>query len=239
MSPRNTAQLAQRQIQQWYLCRQARIDDAYPAPPLHANITISRQLGCGARCLAESLAERLGMLVHGASLIDTIARDKGLSRNIVSQLDERTRSELDIWVEGILHRRLFSHSEFHVALTRTVSTLASAGGSIFLGRGANMIIDPATCLRLRVVASPETRIDNIITAAGAFRAEARNMIVESDRQRREFMQRFFGIDLDDPLYYDLMINMDRFSCGDAVEMVIDTMTRQGLLRRRQEAAQSA
>ena len=230
MAPTTTAQLAQRQIHQWNLAC-SRLDPGETSPrPVRPNITISRRLGSGARKLAEHLSRRRGMMIHGSSLVDAIARDKGLKREMVAQLDETTRSGVDIWVEGILNRRLFSHSEFHVALAKTIRTLATCGHSIFLGRGANMILDPEHCLRLRVVASHETRLSNVIDATGVKLDEALTMIEESDAGRCDFMRRFFGVELDDPLYYDLVINMDCFtleSAGDLILSALDDRNRPG------------
>jgi cytidylate kinase len=144
---------------------------------------------------------------------------------------------VNIWVEGILHRRLFSHSEFHVALTRTISAMASIGGSIFLGRGANMIVDPELCLRLRVVASMETRLRNVIERTAATETEAMDLIQESDKGRNDFMQRFFDVGLDDPLNYDVVLNMDRFSCESATDLVVAVMEQRGLLEHRLREAE--
>ncbi len=210
MTVHNIEELIQRQFRQWELYRQMQREkeEAEDGPSLPV-ITISRELGAGARGLADALARRLDLQIHGISLIDHIAQDKNLERRIVDRLDESVCSRIDLWVQGILNRRLFMHDEYHLALVKAVKMLAANGGVLILGRGANVILEDACSLRLRVVASIETRIRNVMAYEGVDADAARDMIHESDDKRTAFLRETFHVEVDDPHHYDLALNTDR------------------------------
>lgn len=211
MTVHNIEELIQRQFRQWELYRKMRRDpDRDEPPPPRPVITISRELGAGARVLAHELAQRLDLQIHGISLIDQIARDKNLERRFVDQLDENTCSRIDLWVQGILNRRLFMHDEYHLALAKTVRMLSANGGVVIIGRGANVILSDTASLRIRVTAGMPTRIANVMRYEKVDAATAEGLIADSDRNRRAFMQTAFQIDPDDPRQYDLSLNTDRF-----------------------------
>jgi cytidylate kinase len=51
------------------------------------------------------------------------------------------------------------------------------------------------------------------------RKEAERLIRESDRNTAEFVQKIFGRDVDDPLGYDLVLNLDLLMEDAAVSAV--------------------
>ncbi|MGB3562507.1 MAG: cytidylate kinase family protein, partial [Thermoanaerobaculia bacterium] len=50
--------------------------------------------------------------------------------------------------------------------------------------------------------------------------KARAEIARIEKERAEFLQRHFGIGADDPLRYDIMINLERFSHQQAVDLIL-------------------
>jgi cytidylate kinase len=228
MPPRSVEHLIQRQIHHWNRYRAllqlaAEPEKVRPRP----TITISRELGSGARLLAGALAERLDLQIHGFSIIDEIARDRNLERRVLEQLEESKRSEIEVWVQGALGRRLFSHEQYHVALVKAVRTLAALGGVVILGRGAHIIL--ADCaLRVRVTASVETRARTVMAYEGIDLETARRRIAESDAARSSFLTRVFGDDAQDARRFDLVINTDRIPPARVVEIVMQSLETRGI-----------
>ncbi len=215
------------QMRLWQILEDLRRETGPDAPaPRRPVITLSRQLGSDHDEVARGLATRLGLQVHGRSLIEAVARDEGLERRVAESLDERTRNELDIWVESLLDRRLFSHDVFHAALVKVVRGLASHGGVIFVGRGANFILEETDCLRVRVIASLETRIERVAGDRGVDVDEAARLIDESDGERAAFVRKLFHADWNDPEGYDLVLNTDR----QAPELLVDVVVEAGRAR---------
>ena len=213
--------LIQRQLNQWSRIREllSSAKDPSRVRPL-PTITISRQLGAGARELADNLARRLDLQVYGHEIIERIAQDAHLSRDIVAQLDERVVSGIDTWVRGILNQRMFMRDDYHLALVKTIHTLAAHGGVVFLGRGANLILEERADLRLRVAASDEVRIANLQRYYAIDAHEAQRRMEASDSARDGFVRKLFHREVDDPLQYDLILVTDRIDGDGLVEIVL-------------------
>lgn len=214
-----TDRLIQRQINHWNRLREFLKDDEEQGPVKTGPvITISRMSGSGGRTLATSLAERLGITLHDQSLVDRIARDRNLAKSVVAHLDENAISQAELWVRGVLNQRIFLKDEYHTALVGIVTKLAAAGNVVFLGRGANLILGENTTLRIRVVASRPTRLARITRRTGLSRAEARALLMETDRNRKEFIRRVFKVDPNAPEHFDLVLNSDRMTPEGMLEM---------------------
>ena len=229
MCPTTIERIIDKQVRVWEMSRELLVEsrggDGGRRRPV---VTVSRQLGSCHGELARGLADRLGLQIHGRDIIDEIAADKGLERRLVEVLDERTRSEMKIWMSGLLNRRLFSHDEFAMALAKTVKAIASLGGVVLVGRGANWILDESECMRVRVVAPMDRRVANIVREEGVGADEAAEMIAESDEERAAFVRRIFHADWEDPLAYDMVLNTDYMDLDRVVEVVTAGMAAKGM-----------
>jgi cytidylate kinase len=227
--PLSIERILDHQVRLWHILSELDHETGSEAPaPLRPVFTLSRQLGCDHDVIARGLAARLGLQVHGRSLIDAVARDEGLKQRVAESLDERTRSELDIWVESLLDRRLFSHDVFHMALVRVVRTLANHGGMVFIGRGANLILEGTDCLRIRIIASRDTRVAKVARFLRVDAKTAIRMIDESDRKRTAFIRKLFRADWSDPEAYDIVLNTDLLKPVRLVDVIIETARARGL-----------
>ena len=217
-----TEMLIQRQINRWNSLREFLKDDPAPVPPGPQGpvITVSRLVGSGGRILAEGLAERLGLELQDQSLMEKIARDKKLEQTLLAQLDEAGINQADLWVRGVLNQRIFMRDQFHGALVQTVTRLAARGGVVFLGRGANLILGENATLRIRVVASRQNRLDRLRNRLEISRAEARAILVETERKREEFIRKVFKEDPGRSENFDLTLNSDRFEPEALLEIAL-------------------
>lgn len=189
-------------------------------PPLLRVITVSRETGSGGRELATRLAKRLGFELIDRQIVDKLSLDTGARERLVASLDERTRSAVGLWVEGILTGRYLDHSEYANALCRSVTTLAEHGDSVIIGRGANVILGPRGGLHVRVIAPPEVRVQNLMRHLGMEPREAREHIDRSDEERRRFYAEILNADIDNPNDYHLVINTARVGLDSAEELVM-------------------
>ena len=156
----------------------------------HPIITVSRQLGSGGTELAELVADRLGYTLFDKEVIDVVAREAGVQREIVEGLDERTRNGIEQWVDGVLHRRIVTSQDFVRSLVKVLITVARTGSAVVVGRGANFILAGEPALHVRVVAGEEYRLRRLMRIQGIDRKEAGPMLEKADRERSEFVQRY-------------------------------------------------
>jgi cytidylate kinase len=217
-----TETLIQRQINRWNSLREFLKDEpeSQTEAPKGPVITVSRLIGSGGRTLAEGLADRLGLELQDQSLMDTIAQDKKLSQSLLARMDETGINQADLWVRGVLNQRIFLRDQFHGALAETISRLATLGGIVFLGRGANLILREQATLRIRLVASHQIRLDRIRERLEISRAEARAILIETERKRDEFIRKVFKEDPGRPENFDLTINTDRLDPEAVLEMAL-------------------
>jgi cytidylate kinase len=76
-------------------------------------------------------------------------------------------------------------------------------------------------LRVHVTAAPKTRVRRMwITNKLLSEDEHARYVVESDRQRQKYLQKFYGVAEELPTHYDLVINTDVLELERAVAAVL-------------------
>jgi len=186
-------------------------------------IAISRDLGTGGRFIAEKLACCLNYKLYDKEIIELIARERKIHKELIETLDERTRSNLELWFEGIIKGKMIQASEYITTLAKVIRSLAELGGVILLGRASNIILGEGGGLRLRIIAPLEYRIKNLVKYEHYSEDKARETIKKTDSERSQFLKTYFNSNIADPLNYDLVINRACFSSIDTIVKIITDM----------------
>ncbi|HOK53435.1 MAG TPA: cytidylate kinase-like family protein [Armatimonadota bacterium] len=189
-----------------------------PPPEPGPVITISRQLGSGSRQVAQRLVERLGWSLWDKDLVDAIAKDADVDRWIVETFDEKTISEIDVLARTLTGQYEFGGFMYGQHLAKVLLAVARHGYAIILGRGANFLLTGA--LNIRLVASEEVRITNLMDYGELSREEALDRIRQTDKERADFIRKVYLKDIEDPLAYDVVITVDNFGIEGAVEIIL-------------------
>jgi cytidylate kinase len=192
-----------------------------PAPDAgpHFTIALSREVGAGGTSVGAAVGERLGWPVYDHELIERIAAQMHLRTSLLESVDERRRSWLLEAVEAFSSGRTVSESAYVRHLVETVLSLGTHGDCVIVGRGAALVLPPATTLRVRLIAEMEDRIRNMSRERGLSHQDAANLIDALDRERVRFSRDHFRKDVTDPSQYDLVLNTSRVSyaaCADIV-----------------------
>lgn len=203
--------LISEQIERWERQHGAWVPSPESTQPVSAHpvIAISPQLGCGSRLVTRILSKRTGYEIYGFRMIDKVAENMNVRRQLIDRLDQRLKSYTRNLIEGILSGRVVEQREYFEHLIEVIEVFILEGGCILLGRGAPYMVKPGEGLRVRLTAPQETRIINLMNFYKISAREAEGRLEESDRERAEFSQKFYGKDIDDPNNYDLVINMER------------------------------
>ena len=213
--PRYIEELVSQQIRRSELARRKEIEAGKPgANPV---VTISRRMGSGARVVARKLAQDLGWSLWDKELLDAIAENADVSKRVVEAFDERTMSEIEVFARAALGDYELGGFLYGKHLARAVAAVAKLGNAVILGRGANFLLPSA--LAIRIGASDERRIDNMVSHEGLSRQQAEAAVHTSDRDRHDFLVRMFGRERVARARYDLTIWMDGFTTDGAVEIV--------------------
>lgn len=214
--PRHIDQMISDQIRRSELSR--RRDEENGRPCDHCIVTISRRMGSGARIVAQKLADKLGWSLWDKELVNAIADNAHVSQQVAQEFDEHTISEIELFARAMFgdHERAGFIYPRHLA--RAVKSIAKLGDAIILGRGANFILPDA--LSIRIDASDDVRIRNMMQYENLTREQAERKIHESDRDREHFLERIFGRERVENVVYDLAIWMDKFTTDDAVDIIL-------------------
>ncbi len=215
---RSIEELVDRQMRRWALGHRASSD----VPPRPC-IALSRLPGAGAADLGRRVAEALDYTFFGIEIVDWIARSTGLTRQLVAGVDERIRNAIDRSVADSFRSERFTETDYLRHVVRVVTSLGEQGSAVILGRGSPFILPPERALRALVVAPPGVRAENLAKQRALPLERARELLGEEDSQRLQFLRHHFGRHPDDPIHYDLVLNLGTLSQEAAARLLIDAL----------------
>jgi cytidylate kinase len=212
--------LIDRQLRKWELEKRMRLEaekegKAAAAKPI---VTVSRQRGSQGSYLAEKLAEKLGYQLLHREIIEEICDSSGYRRQIIESLDNKVRSRMELWFEGIFKGMLIDSSDYFKHLYKVIITISELGGVVVVGRGGNFMLPHDQGFHIRVVAAVPKRIENLVKFQNLTHKQAEKEVKELDRLRAEFVRSSFRQNIDDPRAYDMVINTTYIHIDDAVNL---------------------
>jgi len=216
----DSAQLAGQYIKEWsqrQLKMKGRKIEPSEMPPA---ICFSRKIGGGALEIADLLAEKIYYRVVDRELLEHIAQDKDLSKKTVDFFDERYPGKMSELASMIFGEKSFIMSDYVKNLISAVFTFANMGSSIFVGRGAHLILPRDRVLAVRIICSDKFRIERLADILDVEEDEAEKLLHQIDREQRAFFKKSFGKKDASPYEFDLIINSDFIvEPGGAAEIV--------------------
>jgi cytidylate kinase len=221
---------AERQMQTW--ARSEELKDhavherhVHPAHAIRLYVAITRQAGTEATEIALAVGRELGWEIYDKNLLDLVAERFHEPRLMLDLVDE-TRSN---WVFDMLgtwmDHKIIPHQKFVSHLKRVMVEVGQHGKAIFVGRGAQFLLPRQRVLAVWITASEPYRVERVMRGEGMNEADALQYVRETDAGRQEFVQRFFHHDVNDPLLYDLVINVEQMGAARAVEQILAAIPR--------------
>lgn len=185
------------------------------------DIVISRDPGSGGNLIAKKIAKKLGWLFFNKALMLKLATDLDIPTDEFAHIDEHDRSWINDLVHSIFNPDYVSDIRYISHLKRILLHAAKQGDMVIVGRGANLILPHDKCLRVRITASFDTRVDNTYKyEAKKSRTEAEQWVQHIQDQRNNFIKQYFGSNPHNPWNYDLVISTDHLSLDDAADIII-------------------
>jgi cytidylate kinase len=196
-------------------------------------VTIEREYGSGGGEIAQLVATQLGWKLWDQLLTEEIARLANCPKAVVAVREERTdplyyrlfKSFLRGSYEGSLnaHKLNVVDSENVLKITeRVVQHAAKTGNSVIVGRGSQHFLRTRTdTLRIFLYATREEKVRRLLKR-GKSESEARQLVDTVDRERADFIQKYFNVEWPDRAIYHSMINTE---IGDqtVLQMILDLM----------------
>jgi cytidylate kinase len=198
-------------------------------------ICISHASGAGGEEVGHLLADRLGFLYVDEEVIDQAARRAGIDPEQIA--DEERRKPLfvgllDSLAEGGSHVLISSPATVEVRseavrafIRLAIREVAARGNVVIVAHAASYAVDSELRpLRVLVTGSRETRAQRVGAAQGLEDMEATRFIKKSDAGRVDYLKRFYGVSVELPIHYDLVINTDALSLEQAAALIAQAVS---------------
>ncbi len=201
-------------------------------------VTIRGQLGSGAPEVGKEVAARLQADYVDREIIaqvaarlhrqeqDVLAKEMPPS-NLLGRISEALEHSygFDVGFEGAYlpsWQIPLNDTRYFQALETVVKELARGKAIVIRGRGSQFILkDFPGALHILVVAPLKMRMKRVMENFKLNPEDAKREIDRFDKSSREFIKRYFKAEPEDPVYYDFVINTERFSFQAAASLVVE------------------
>ena len=175
-------------------------------------ITLSRELGSRGDDIAVAVAERLKLRLIGRDLLNQAARQAGVPEVALAEIDELGLLGVKPSREALQHYRS--------TVEEVMRGLADAGNVMLVGRGSQIVLaGRAGVLHVRIIAPRAERVRYVQERCHVTAEAAAARIDASDHARAGYLRRSYGARWDDPLLYDLLLNMAHLTVESAVDLL--------------------
>jgi cytidylate kinase len=216
-----------------YLLAQAR-EYRVESKEKRPTITISREAGAGAITIGQMVMDSFQSLENGRhnswalfdqSIVKAMLEDQGLPK----RLEEFIKVEGKPILKDAFEELLGLHPSTPVLvkrMSRTIRKFARAGGVVLIGRGAHVICaNVSNAFHVRLVAPLESRIQHIADYFKLSEKEAAEYLKRTDRDRKQYVHRYFDVDSADPYQYHIVINSSKVGYREAAEIIVEAAWR--------------
>ena len=206
----SAAQMADQYVSEWDEKRLKRKEEEalLKMPP---TICFSRKIGVGALEIADILAEEIGYRVIDREILEAIAQQTDLSEKTVAVFDERYPGKMSEFLYLIFGEKAFIKSDYASQLFRAVYAISALQPTIFVGRGAHLLLPRERLLAVRCICSKENRVKRLAAILNAKEAEVDSQLDKIDKEQADFFKKVYGKKDASPYEFDLVINCDNIS----------------------------
>lgn len=195
-------------------------------------ITIEREYGAGGSVVADQLARHFGWKLLDQDLTARIAQEANVAPSVVRSCDECVDRPLrrlaKVFWRGSYERmlpmqdeRVFDADYMVELATKIIGEAGEQGRCVLVGRGAPYILrNRKDAFHVFLYAPRDFKIQRLSHRMGE--KDATEMVDTIDRERAEFIKRYFNKDWPCRSLYHMMLNTS-FGLDLAVETILSTM----------------
>jgi cytidylate kinase len=180
-----------------------------------AILTICRESGVGGEEVGMAVAEKLGY--------EYVAKDA-----ILKEIGEhgekwlKWSKELDDHKPSLWERFDQSFAGYIALMESIMLQHAVKNNVVLMGRGGNWLLNEVPhALRVRIVASENSRVDRVLKTEAVDSETARKMIAESDKERSAYLKAVYHKNWTKPEYYDVVFDADNMGVEEITNMILD------------------
>lgn len=197
-------------------------------------ITIGRQFGCGGKCIAEALGNKLGIPVYDNELITKAAQESGFGAEFFQQSDEKRRF---FSLSAIFANSYNTDTENYMSdkglfkiQCETIQNIADQGSAIIVGRCSDYVLrERKNTLDIFLTSPFEERVKRVAVRQGITIEKAQETVLREDKNREEYYNYYTFGNWGVASNYDLCINSHIAGIEGTADIIIDFATKAGLL----------
>jgi len=193
-------------------------------------ISISRALAAGGEEIGRDVASRLGFRFVDDEIVAHAAQQAGVSPETIEKV-ERTPPLIDRILKyigtvpvdsGAFVPAPSQHSPaFEAFIEQVIRQTAAQGDVVIVAHAASIPLAGTTgLLRVLITGSPEARGSRLAASLSTDESKAKKAISDSDRERRDYLQRFYNVREEQPTHYDIVLNTDVLSFSTAADLIV-------------------
>jgi cytidylate kinase len=182
-----------------------------------AILTISREYGSGGLSIGRRVAERLGY-----QFVDKERLFQDLER--VGPRWVRVAREVDEVCPTLWERHDWQYRGYVSQLEDLILAYAVGDNVVIIGRGGSFLLQGVPfCLRVRLVAPLEVRLEAIMARERLTRKAAERLIAQVDGERACYIKANYGSDWEADQVYDLTLNTDSLTHDRVVDILAENL----------------
>jgi cytidylate kinase len=180
-----------------------------------ATLTISREYGSGGFEIGRRVAERLGyQFVDKERLFQDMERAGPRWARVAREVDEVCPT---LW-----ERHDWQYRGYVSQMESLILEYALGDNVVIIGRGGSFLLQAVPfCLRVRLVAPLEARLDAIMVRERLGPEAARRLIAKVDGERACYIKANYGRDWDADSLYDLTLNTAGLTYDRVVDILVE------------------
>ncbi len=183
-----------------------------------AILTISREYGSGGREIGRLVAQRLGYeYVDKERLFEDLDQTGGSWGRVAREVDEVCPT---FW-----ERHDWQYRGYVARVEALILEYAAGDRVVLIGRGGSFLLQGVPfCLRVRLVAPLEVRLERIMARERLSRDAAQRLITQVDGDRACYIRANYGEDWAEEDVYDLTLNTGSLTYERVAEMLAESLT---------------
>jgi cytidylate kinase len=202
-------------------------------------ITLSREYGCPSKKLVQLIYEKIKNLygtsacpwkVVSKEILNEAAQKVGLDPSRLAYVfKDVEKTFMDEVVESMTTRYYVSDRRIKKAIVEVMNQIALQGHVIIVGRGGVAIAQNMTnALHIRLFASVDWRINELMERKSLSEKEARAQITDLDAKRWKLIHEF-GLPNANDHSFDLLLNCEKLSLAQMADAILSLMRSKGMI----------
>ncbi len=198
-------------------------------------ITIARTIGAQGEDIGQIVAKQLGFRYADDEIINEAAARAGVSREAVERVEHRqsmitrileTMGQVPLepqvyYGQALAAVPIAASISYDELIRDVIVETANSGNVVIVAHGAGMCLaGNQGVLRVFVTAPAKMRAERIAKFGAVDAKRADKAVADSDKDREDFLKRFYDVAHEQATHYDLVLNTENFAPEKAAELVL-------------------